>query len=300
MGADHPDAWAADKARKLRRYVDGDVATWTRRARDVLMPGVPVALLLGVACNGDVDEDTTGWISGKPDEVRHALTVGRKPLGGDPRTGYGRVDGDDLHELGPFGVEAGHVPGEVAGVGTPWEILGRWEGARKALGREAVTGPRWHGAIADQCVIGVATIVQHAHRVREKLRAIDPRLAWDEDGDGGPKAWRLWALMMGVSGWSAGDTGIARHVARYASTLAAAPEAERWGAFVRCAAGYDGDGAKHARPSYTACRSAQKLCAGLLAVPLIADEPWAAAWLDDHLASDRAKVLDALVRSARG
>ena len=299
MGASSPNEWAQDKALKLRRYAVSDVARWTRAARDVMMPGVPVAMLLGVAANGGERENTTGWKSCSDSERAEALMKGRKPLGGDPRTGYGRVDGDDLHELGPYGVEAGHVPGEVAGVGTPWEILGRTEGVRKALGRDAVTGSAWYSAVADQCVIGVATLAQHAHRVREKLRAIDPRLAWDEDGDGGPKAWRLWALMMGVSGWSAGDTGIARHVGRYATTLAAVPEAERWGAFLRCAAGYDGDGNKHARPSYTALRGEQKRAGGLLAVPLIADEPWAAAWLDDGLAGDRAKVHADLVRSAR-
>jgi len=300
MGAADPQEWAQDKALKLRRYAISDVARWTRAGRDVLMPGVPIAALLGIAANGGERENTTGWVSCSDSERAEALTKGRKPLGGDPRTGYGNVTSDDLHELGPFGVEAGHVPGEVAASDTPWGVLGRTDGARKALGRDAVTGSAWRSAIADQCVIGVATLAAHGRRVREKLRAIDPRLAWDEDGDGGPKAWRLWPLMMAVSGWSAGDTGIARHVARYASTLAAVPEAERWGAFVRCAAGYDGDGTKHARPSYTACRSEQKRACGLLAVPMIADEPWAAVWLDAGLAGDTAKVHADLVRSARG
>lgn len=300
MGAADPTEWAEDKALKLRRYAVSDVARWTRAGRDVIMPGAPVAMLLGIAANGGERENTTGWKSCSDSERAEAIVRGRKPLGGNPRTGYGHVDSDDLHELGPFGVEAGHVPELVAGDGSPWDALGRTPGVRKALDRDAVTGSGWYNAIADQCVIGVATLAAHGHRVREKLRKIDPRLAWEEDGDDGPKAWRLWPVMMAVSGWSAGDTGIARHVARYASTLAAVPEAERWGAFLRCAAGYDGDENKHSRPSYTGLRGAQKHAGGLLAAVLITDEPWAAQWMDDSLGADRAKVHADLVRSARG
>ena len=44
----------------------------------------------------------------------HAASLrNRLTLGGDPREGYGRVDAQHLHELGPGGVEGGHVPDEV-------------------------------------------------------------------------------------------------------------------------------------------------------------------------------------------
>lgn len=302
MGAATPDEWAADKAGKLRRYVaDADVMAALRSARDVMLPGVPLAALLGVAANGARNENTTGWITCSPREREDAVHLGRKPLGGDPHTGYGEVNGRDLHELGPFGVEAGHVPDLVAGPGTPWSELAVGEGVRKALGRDAVTGSRWHGAVADQVVVGVACVRRHAVAMRAKLLAIDARLVWTADGDdGGPKVWTPWALWMGVAAWSAGEGGLARHVERYASTLAATPEADRLAALVRCAATYDGGGAKHRRPSYTLVRTAQKARAGLAAVDLTGEGDDARAWLSDGLGGDRSAVLAALVRSAEG
>lgn len=301
MGAADPQEWADDKLLKLRRYAVGDVARYVRAARDVALPGVPVAALLGVAVNGGSNENTTGWRSCSPAERERAIADGRKPLGGKPGEGYGRVGGNDLHELGPFGVEAGHVPDLVAGSGTPWHELASSEVVRKILGRDAVTGSDWYGALEDQCAVGVACIRRHAIAMNAKLRGIDPRLAWTADGDdGAPKVWTPWSFWPGVAAWSAGEGGLARHLTRYASTLVATPEADRLAAFVRCASGYDDGGAKHVRPSYTALRTLQKMAGGRLAVPLIADEPWAAQWMDDGLGADRPQVLAALVRSARG
>ena len=302
MGTATPAEWAADKAAKLRRYTsDEEFMGALRTARDVLLPGVPLAALCGVAANGGRNENTTGWRTCSEAERAEALRTGKKPLGGNPRDGYGNVSARHLHELGPFGVEAGHVPEDVAGPGTPWADLADDLGVVKALGRPAVTGGAWYGAVADQVVVGVACVRRHAVAMRAKLLAIDPRLAWTADGDaGGPKVWTPWALWPGVAAWSAGEGGLARHVERYASTLAATPEADRLAAFVRCAATYDGDGAKHRRPSYTLVRTAQKARAGLAAVDLTGEGDAARAWLDDRLGADRAAVLAALVRSAEG
>lgn len=291
MGTSLPTEWARDKRRKAERYVRDYLGVW-RAARDVMLPGAPVALLIGAAMNGGVDENTTGWRSGSARERAEALTLGRKPLGGDPRSGYGKVDGDDLHELGPLGAEAGHVPEAVAGEGTPWALAARSPAVQKVLGREAVMGEAWYGAAADQIAVGVWSLQQHGVAVCEKLRAIDPRLAWALDGDGVPKSWSLWAAAMGcLGGWSAGNGGLARHVARHAEALAAVPEALRWGAFCRAAAETDDPGAKHRQDEYTALRTAQKIEGARLAAPMIPDEPWALAWLDDGLGADRDAVM---------
>ena len=291
MGTSTPTDWARDKRRKLQRYAEGDVARYVRAARDMLMPGVPVAAILGACANGGADENTTGWRSCSDRERAEAVTLGRKPLGGDPREGYGHVGSDDLHELGPLGAEAGHVPEAVAGEGTPWARAARSAGVRKALGRDGVLGERWYGAVADQIAIGVWSVQQHGVAVCEKLRAVDPRLAWELDGDGVPKAWTLWSWAAALGAWSAGNGGLARHVARHAEALAAVPEALRWGAFCRAAAETDDPGAKHRQDEYTALRTAQKIEGARLAAPMIPDEPWALAWLDDGLGAERDAIM---------
>jgi hypothetical protein len=94
--------------------------------------------------------------------------------------------------------------------------------------------------------------------------------------------------------WSAGTTGAARHVARYADALAALPEAQRWGALVRLASTYSGDGRKHARPSYSVLRTCQKL----EAARAHADDHATAAWFADGLDADRAAVYARLVEAS--
>jgi len=181
MGTATPAEWARSKRDRLERRATGEVRGYLDAAVEVVMPGVPIAAVLGFAANGGTNENTTGWISCSESERREALTLGRKPLGGDPRDGYGSVDGDDLHELGPFGVEGGHVPELVAGPGSVWYGLASSAEVRKILGRDAVTGARWHGAVADQYAVGVANLARHSESIRAKLHALDPRLAWDAD-----------------------------------------------------------------------------------------------------------------------
>lgn len=288
MSGTHPDAWAADKAAKAARYAQGDVAAAMAAAASVLMPGAPVAALVGVACNGGRNENTTGWKSCSATERAEAARVGRTPLG----RALDSYALKGLHELGPFGVEAGHAPDPVAADDCPWSVGARAPGVVKVLGREGVTGERWHGAIVDQITIGVWNQARHGDGAWKRL---DPRLRWTVDGDGGPKVWTLWPFAVAAMAWSAGDGGAARHINRFATQLAAVPEAQRWGAFLRCAATFTGDGRKHARPSYSALRTAQKLAAGALAARTTGEPT---AWFDDGLGKDRAAVLDALVRSA--
>ena len=291
MSARLPTDWARSKRSKLQRYAEGDVGRFVRAARDVMMRGVPVAYLLGFAANGSVNENTTGWISCSPNERAVALVEGKKPLGDDPREGYGNVTSKNLHELGPFGVEGGYVPDLVATGSSPWAVLAKRPCVRKVLGRDGVTGSAWHGAVEDQCVIGVANLARHGGSIVKRL---DARLRWELDGDGVPKVWSPWAFAVTSMAWSAGDGGAAAHLARCADTLASVPEAQRWGAFVRLAATYAGDGVKHRRPSYSALRTCQKLAAGRLACEFTGE----AVWADDGSRAD--DVMGALVDSAKG
>lgn len=285
MGSADPRAWARDKRDRMERRARewGDLV---QRASDILTPGVPVVAHLGFAANGARDENTTGWISCSERERAEALTVGRKPLGGDPRTGYGAVTSDDLHELGAWGVEGGHVPERVATGDSPWATLAVSDGVRKVLDRAAVTGADWHGAHEDQIVVGVANLSRHSRQIRAKLPA---SLAWTDDA----KPWCLWRWALTMMSWSAGTGGAARHVARYERELAALPPSQRWGAFVRLASGFDGDGRKHARPIYSALRTCQKLEAARAHA-----DAAALAWLDDGFDADREAVYAALTRAS--
>jgi hypothetical protein len=256
------------------------------RASAILTPGVPVVAHLGFAANGGRDENTTGWISCSDREREEALVKGRKPLGGDPRVGYGSVTSDDLHELGAWGVEGGHVPERVATGDCPWVTGARSDGVRKVLDRAGVEGHEWHGAHEDQIAIGVWNLARHSRQIRAKL---PPALAWADDA----KPWCLWRWAMSMMSWSAGTGGASRHVARYADALAAVPHAQRWGALVRLASTYDGDGRKHGRPSYSVLRTAQKIEAARLTA-----DAAALAFLDDGLGADRDAVYTRLVEAS--
>lgn len=287
MGTDNPLAWAREKRHRLRAYASGEVAEWTRKARDVCLPGVPLAAIYGFFANGKLDSNTTGWIVGDDAERAEALARNRKPLGGDPTKGYGHVGGDDLHELGPGGVEGNRCPAPVATGTCPWVSLATSAEVVEVLGRPGVTGAAWYGAIPDQVVIGVANLRRHLHAIRARL---DPRLQWPED-----KPLGLWAWFAAMSSWSAGSGGTERHFERYTDALAPHVEGARVGAFLRLAASVDDPGRKHRQDEYTALRGAQKLEGARLAVQWTGEGDAARAWLDDGLGDDRERVYAALV-----
>lgn len=288
MSGTHPDRWAADKAAKMRRYA-ADLRAITTRARDVCLPGAPVAAIMGFFANGARNENTTGWKSCSPRERADALAAQRKPLGGSPTSGYGAVSSRDLHELGPGGVEAGHVPDEVATGDCAWVSGARSADVARILGRPGVEGSSWYGAIDDQVAIGVWNLARHRAQIRAKLPA---SLQWDPTS---PVT--LWQYVCARMSWSAGTGGAARHLARYATQLAAVPEGGRVAVLYRLAGEYDGAGRKHARPSYTVLRAAQMVAAARVAAGELG-ECGAVAWLDEGLGLDRDPVLAALVRSA--
>jgi hypothetical protein len=293
MGTSLPKSWALDKRDKAARYVTGEVRDALLLAIPVLCPGVPFEAVVGACLNGGRNENTTGWKSCSDAERAEALRLGRKPLGGDPRSGYGNVNARNLHELGPLGAEAGYTPGLVAVDGTPWATLAKSDGVKRALGREGVTGAAWHGAVRDQLVIGLASVVRHG---REVISRLDARIRPTVGLDGLPASWTLWAWALACAGWSAGDGGMARHVNAYADRLAAVPEAQRWALFCRLAGDVDDPGFKHRADEYTALRTRQKIEGARLAARLTGNT-CALAWLDDG-AADTDAIDAALVRAS--
>ncbi len=292
MSEAHPNEWAKGKRSKAKRYAEGEVAAHLRAAIPVLSPGVPVAAWIGVACNGSMNENTTGWITCNDAERAEAERTGKTPLGralGD----YARTG---LHELGPLGVEAGRAPHTVPSDDSPWCSGARAPAVSLILGRGGVTDPgAWHGAIADQVVIGVYNNVAHGRKTR---RLLDGGLQWEVGADGNPVLWSLWPFAVATMAWSAGNSGAARHINRFVEALAATPESKRWGEFVRLASTFSGEGHKHKRPSYSALRTCQKLAAAALAAGWTGESGAALEWLDDGLGDDRAQVFEVLVSSA--
>lgn len=293
MGAASPSAWARDKRDKAARYVIGEVRDAILLATSAMCPGVPLEAVVGACLNGGRNENTTGWKTCSLEERAEALRTGRKPLGGSPTTGYGNVTSKNLHELGPLGAEGGYVPDLVADEGSPWAGFARSDGVKRALGREGVIGAAWYGAVRDQVVIGVASIVRHG---RETFARIDARVRPEVGLDGLPASWTLWPWALSLAAWSAGNGGLARHVNRHADALSAVPEAARWALFCRLAGAVNDPGAKHAQDEYTALRTRQKIEGARLAARLTGDAA-ALAWLDDG-ACDADAIDAALVRAS--
>lgn len=293
MGSDNPTAWARGKRRKLDE-MGREWREWTAKARDVSLPGVPLAALAGFCANGD-EHNTTGWRVGDEAERARAVEKGRFPFKPkkDPRDPdvYGAVTrSGDLHELGWFGTEAGKTPTPVAtDPSCPWVALADDEDVVKVLDRKAVTGGDWYGAIADQCAIGCANLRRHWRAARKRL---DPRLQWAED-DKRASLWR-WALAMMT--WSAGGRG-AEHVNAFAGQLAPLPEAQRWAEFCRLAAADDDRGSRHAQDEYSAIRTCQKIEAAAVYAPKL-PEPWALAWLREDGFRDDAERAEVYARLA--
>lgn len=298
MGASDPKSWATDKRKRLRSYVDGDVGLWTAKARDVCLPGVPVAALLGFAANGN-RYNTTGWRVSDEAERQEALRAGRKPFGGDPREGYGRIGSNDLHELGEFGIEGGRCPTPCAtDPECPWVVGAQSEAVKKVLGRPGVTGAAWYKATADNCAIGAWNIARHMNAARKKLAEVDPRLSWEDDD----KPVTPWMLAAASMSWSAGSGGFVRHVRPYAAALAPMPENHRIAEFLRRAAEVDGGKSRHGDDEWTGLRFSQKWAGGVLCAPWVTAEPWGPEFLrDDGFADDaeRERIYARLVEVSR-
>lgn len=272
MAAETPSKWARSKLYKLDQMGE-QWLRWTKIARDVSLPGVPVAALAGFCFNGD-PYNTTGWRVGDEAERQEAIRKGRFPFKDrDPQDTkeYGHIGSHDLHEAAWWGTESGHCPTPVAtDPDCAWVRLSDDEEVVKVLGRKAVTGAAWYGAIPDQCAIGVANIRRHWRNARSDLH---PSLQWREDD----KLATAWRLFVALAHWSAGGRACS-HINAYHQEIASAPEAERIAVFCRLAAKTDDPGGRHRQDEYTAWKTACKFEGGVHAASKL-DEPWAVAWI---------------------
>jgi hypothetical protein len=282
MGAAHPLEWARDKRKRLEAYAGGDLGVWAAKARDVCLPGLPLAVLLGFAANGNA-MNTTGWLVGDERERAESVRKGKRPFAGDPHRGYGAIGSKDLHELGEFGIEGGHE-------GTPcatdpecaWVVGAKSDDVAKILGRPGVVGERWYKATADNAAIGAWNLRRHMRAARVKLEDIDPRLSWVPSA----KPVDLWQDLCASASWSAGSRGFTKHVRKHAAELAPLPAGPRVGRFLQLAARDNDPGRRHDQDEWTALRWAQKHEAACRIAPQIEGEEWALEWLRDDGLSD--------------
>lgn len=290
MGADRPDAWAREKRYKLDDLTTAPMLVVFARARDVCLPGVPLAAAVGFCFNGD-PYNTTGWKVGDDDERERAIKKGRRPFKKDVRGDYGGVDREgDLHEVWWFGTEAGETPKPVAtDPRCPAVYLASSDEVVKILGRNASTGGAWYGDDEGNAAVGFANLRRHWQGACEDL---DERISWAPDD----KRATLWRWAMASMHWSAGGRG-SNHANAYVDELAPLPEEQRWGAFMRLAAEHDDAGNRHKQDEYSALRTAQKIEGAVLACARIPAEPWALAWLraDGLTDAERASVYARLV-----
>ena len=317
-----PGAWDLPDAPPREAYPEGYADKWERRARGYWLgrqgdlagplagavrarwPGVPVGLFVAFVASAGRAEDTAA----------------RTPVG---------LPNARFHEIGWFGTEAGPVflGPNAAACSARWarravrrpveagDLPCRWGPAPSAdpalpysrwaalasdprvvaiLGRPATTAPgAWAGAAAipDQVAVGLVSLGDHGDEVNAGLpasiRARDPR---------GP--WFWWLAFMG---WSSGDYGARRHVARYEAELARVPERSRPGALVAAAAedalrrGAPRPGS-HANPAFAVLRTLQKRALALRLAGLGGGD---AAFFDGDRPPSPWHV-EALVRAAYG
>lgn len=261
----HPWVWAKEKRAKAERYVRGDVGVWTRRARDVIAPRVPVSLFLGFAMNGDTSENTTGWVRGDAAERAEAARTGRRPLGGDLSQRF--------HELGAYGVPGGDVGGvapNTVGGDDAWITLATDRQAREVLSRDGKTGPGEWRSVPDQCAIGLANLREDGASVGRNVAVLK---SW---GD----AWDAWRVPVTFAGWSAGPGGTSGHLRKRLAALQGVELRERFAAWgeelLREGVPSDARARSHAWDWYTWVRTAQKLAGAELCAELLGEDlgPW--------------------------
>jgi hypothetical protein len=294
-----PTGWASSVLPLIRRYMADGVAAAIARIGAIITPGVPPAAWVGVACNGGVNSNTTGWVTGSDAERSAAAVAGHTPL--IPSKAWST--GDDswsnrgFHELGIFGEEGGDARGPAPAPGSRWAQDAVSVPVVAALGHAATVVPGGWRAIPDQTAVGLAGLARHGREVRSQLPA---ELRWQVNTDGTPLRWTQWVFVCSVMGWSAGSTGAARHLGRWPE-LGSVDEDRRWGAWLTRLVDEvrPGTPRSHGNPYYSGVRTAQKMEAGRLAGPLLGDAA-AAAWLDPGLGADTARVYDLLTAGGYG
>lgn len=280
-----PQVYAQEKLSMMKSW-------WTTYNADILRisralaPNAAPEFFMGVASNGSLRENTTGFRTGLAEE-RAAGT--NPPLGG--------VATQSFHELGWFGVEGGSRNGPAPAPDSNWSRIATSQEVRTLLGREGVTAPgSWYEAVPDQLAIGIINNRNHGRAVNQALPA--NLQARDESS--------LWFEAMTTLGWSAGDARAARIIRMVANDIGNVPENQRWGALVRAfyTKGLDrsilpvqegGVYDVYNNPFFAIIRTMQKIEAGLA---LARDHGGNVAYFDDGLGADRQQIHTTLTNLA--
>jgi N-acetylmuramoyl-L-alanine amidase len=277
-----PAQWAKGKRKEALRRFDEFGGEFERQCK-IVFPGVPPEAIMGFTLNGGVKENTTGFITGLEDERPPKRE--RPPLGG--------IAAQKFHELGMFGVEGGPREGPAPSKGSPWAEAADSADVKSLLGRAGNTKPGGWLSIPDQIAIGLTNTRSHGRSViKHKSFPVQARPATEKS---------LWFVALSFMAWSAGDGRAAQHVSNFAKELAAVPEAQRWGAFIRLLADagkkckLKAGPVKHASPFYSAVRTLQKIEAGLL---LATERGVDVSFFDDGLDTDRDDLHKTLTRLA--
>lgn len=291
MGADHPERWARKHAGKLDDLTAPAMLARFTRCRDVCLPGVPLAAVVGFAMNGD-EWNTTGWKVGDQAERDAAVAKGRFPFKKkDPRDAsvYGAVTRTgDLHEIWWFGTEAGKTPTPVATApDCPAVTLADDPEVVKILGRRASTGAGWYDDEDGNAAVGFANLRRHWRQARA---ALAPRSAGTRTTSGPRSGGGVARRPDGPPAGAASATSTTtppssprslRRSAGGASCRSRPPRTTRVAA---------PPGRVHGAAHRAEARGAR------LAVGRIPSESWARAWLDDGLSDvERAAVYARLV-----
>jgi hypothetical protein len=199
---------------------------------------------------------------GAPPEALMALST----IGGQTEDTCDNTPGQSFHELGLYQTEGGPCsgPGPNPDPYAPdnnWGRLANSSVVTSLLGRPAtMVDGAWRQAVDDQTAVGLANVAAHAASVASQLS--DPSLAPTDPGG-------TWNIFLGLTGFSAGDSGAARTVNRYAAQLAGVDERARVAALIDAILVDAQNGTlpgstlgDHGSPAYDALRSLQKLAAG--------------------------------------
>ncbi len=280
-----PQVYAQEKLSMIKGWWQSYNADIVRISH-ALAPNAAPEFFMGVASNGGLRENTTGFLTGLPDERAAGV---QPPLGG--------VASQSFHELGWFGVEGGPRGGPAPGAGSNWSNIATSQEVRTLLSREGVTAPgSWAGAVPDQLAIGIINNRTHGRNVNNALPTNIQ--AHSEDS--------LWFLAMTTMGWSAGDARAARIIRMVANDIASVPENQRWGALVRAFAAKGADGSilsvqengvydVYNNPFFAVIRTMQKIEAGLA---LARDHGGNVAFFEDGLGSNRQQIHTTLTNLA--
>jgi hypothetical protein len=238
-----------------------------------VFPGVPPEVILGFCANGSFRENTTKALLSQK-----------------------------FHEIGLFGIEAGPRNGPAPNPNpkakdNSWGHLHDHPLVVKLLhGRPAtMVHNAWKNAVEDQVAVGLVNLEKHGKSVVSALASsIRPNTS-------GPMLSNFFIACC-FMGWSAGPPQAARHINRFATTLARYPESERWGIFLKTLAEQIRSGSinlngliDHNSPAHSALRTWQKIAAGQL---LAFHTNGQIGWFDTKLGVDEQWVAEVITCAA--